>query len=97
MIPDYDKTLANVCTELAKRWIQWDTNTAMPFAMIDIENFSPGQKVAFLTDLHKSSVIVPVNKIELMTDIYQLDLVKNCEIRYKNMRIFIYKFCLTIA
>lgn len=82
VIPDYDKTLTNACTELAKRWIQWDESTASPFIKSDIESLSPGQKVTFLTNLHKSSTILSLDKLRLMTDTYQLDLVKNSEIRY---------------
>lgn len=89
VIPDYDKTLVNVCTELAKRWVEWNENTTMPFAITDIESFFPGQKVAFFTDLHKSSTVLSLNKVQRMADIYKLDSVKNCEIRYKNMHIFI--------
>ncbi|EFN80896.1 Leukotriene A-4 hydrolase [Harpegnathos saltator] len=89
IIPDYDKTLAIVCTELAERWIQSDENTAMTFAMKDIKDFSPGQKVAFLTDLHKSSIVLSVNKIQQMANIYQLDSVKNCEIRFIWLRLCI--------
>ncbi|XP_032674153.1 leukotriene A-4 hydrolase [Odontomachus brunneus] len=89
VIPDYDKTLVNVCTKLAKQWIEWNEDTVMPFAIMDIENFSPGQKVAFLTDLHKSSTVLPLNKIQRMADIYKLDSVKNCEIRFIWLRLCI--------
>ncbi|XP_014474504.1 PREDICTED: leukotriene A-4 hydrolase [Dinoponera quadriceps] len=89
VIPDYDKTLANVSIELAKRWIEWDENTAMTFAVTDIESFFPGQKVAFLTNLHKSSTVLSLNKIQRMADIYQLDSVKNCEIRFIWLRLCI--------
>lgn len=89
VIPNYDKTLINVCIELTKRWIEWKENTAIPFTNADIENFYPGQKVAFLTDLHKSSTVLSLNKMQQMADIYKLDSMKNCEIRYKNMYIFI--------
>lgn len=82
VIPDYDKTLTTACTELAKRWIQWDDSTASPFVKSDIENLSPGQKVTFLTNLYKSSTVLSLDKIQLMTSTYQLDLVKNSEIRY---------------
>lgn len=82
VIPNYDKTLTNTCTELANRWIQWDESTASPFIKSNIDKLSPGQKVTFLTSLHKSSTILSLDKIQLMADTYQLDLVKNSEIRY---------------
>ncbi|KMQ94850.1 leukotriene a-4 hydrolase [Lasius niger] len=89
VIPDYDKTLTNACTELAKRWIQWDESTASPFIKSDIESLSPGQKVTFLTNLHKSPTILSLDKLRLMTDTYQLDLVKNSEIRFIWLRLCI--------
>lgn len=81
VIPDYDKTLINVCIELAERWIQWEESTVPTFAKSDIESFFPGQKVAFLTELHKSSAVLSLDKIQLMADTYQLDSVRNSEIR----------------
>lgn len=89
VIPDYDKTLTNACTELANRWIQWDENTALPFVKSDIESLSPGQKVMFLTNLHKSSTVLSLDKIQLMTATYQLDLMKNSEIRFVWLRLCI--------
>ncbi|XP_070157970.1 leukotriene A-4 hydrolase-like [Polyergus mexicanus] len=47
VIPDYDKTLATACTELAKLWIQWDDSTASPFVKSDIENLSLLEKKLF--------------------------------------------------
>lgn len=81
VIPDYDKTLTNACTKLATRWLQWNENTVPPFIKSDIESFSPGQKVAFLTNLQKSTTVLSLDKIQLMAAIYELDLVKNAEIR----------------
>ncbi|EFN66270.1 Leukotriene A-4 hydrolase [Camponotus floridanus] len=89
VIPDYDKTLTNACTELAKRWIQWDESTVSPFTKLDIESFSPGQKVTFLTNLHKSPDVLSLDKIQLITATYQLDLVKNSEIRFVWLRLCI--------
>jgi len=91
VIPDYDKTLTNACTELAKRWIQWDESTVSPFIKSDIESFSPGQKVTFLTNLHKSPDVLSLDKIQLITATYQLDLVKNSEIRY-HINVSIYDY-----
>lgn len=81
VIPDYDKSLTNACTELARRWIEWDESTVSPFIISDIENLFPGQKVAFLTELHKSSTILSLNKIQQMANTYQFDRVRNSEIR----------------
>lgn len=89
VIPDYDRTLINVSIDLAKRWIQWDESTVSPFVKIDIESLSPGQKVAFLTELHKSSAVLSLEKIQVMADTYQLDSVKNSEIRFVWLRLCI--------
>jgi len=81
VIPDYDKSLTNVCAELAERWFEWNQTSASTFVKSDIDNLSPAQKVAFLTELHKSSVNLSLDKMQLMADIYQLDSIKNSEIR----------------
>lgn len=81
VIPDYDKSLTNVCTELAKRWIEWNETGTSTFSKPDIDGLSPAQKVTFLTELHKSSAKLSINKVQLIREIYQLDSIKNSEIR----------------
>lgn len=89
IIPNYDESLTNACTELARRWIEWDDSTVSPFVMSDIKNLLPGQRVAFLTELHKSSAILSLDKIQQMTNIYQFDRVRNSEIRFIWLRLCI--------
>lgn len=80
IIPNYDKSLAIMCVELAARWIRWDETTTHTFNKSDLDDMFTTQKVGFLTKLHKSSVL-PLTKIQLMADIYELDKIKNSEIR----------------
>ncbi|RLU18861.1 hypothetical protein DMN91_009219 [Ooceraea biroi] len=89
VIPNYDKSLTNVCTELAKRWIEWKEISTSTFMKSDIDSLSPAQKVAFLTELHKSSVNLSLDKMQVMADTYQLDSIKNSEIRFIWLRLCI--------
>ena len=47
--PNYDESLAKVCQELSKKWIEWDAATPSPFKPEDIGSFSSGQKIEFLS------------------------------------------------
>ncbi|XP_014610852.1 PREDICTED: leukotriene A-4 hydrolase [Polistes canadensis] len=89
IIPNYDKSLAAACTELAQKWITWDENSTTPFNIKDLQDFTPMQKKTFIADLHASSTVLSVKKLEAMQSVYDLDSIKNSEIRVFWLRLCI--------
>ncbi|KAK2577166.1 hypothetical protein KPH14_003323 [Odynerus spinipes] len=89
IIPNYDKSLAIVCTELAQKWISWDENTTSPFNKTDLQNLTTLQKITFLAELRASSTTLSLKKLKTMQDIYDLDSIKNSEIRFLWLRLCI--------
>ncbi|XP_046747332.1 leukotriene A-4 hydrolase [Diprion similis] len=87
VIPAYDTTLAQVCKELADRWLQWDENTTSPFDASDITQLSSNQKIEFLAELLLANETLSQKKLEVMNQVYKLDLVKNAEIRFRWIRL----------
>lgn len=81
VIPNYDKSLAIACTELAQKWISWEETTTSPFDKNDIQNLTAIQKITFLAELRASSTILSLKKLETMQDTYDFNSIKNAEIR----------------
>ncbi|XP_035735268.1 leukotriene A-4 hydrolase-like [Vespa mandarinia] len=89
VIPNYDKSLAIACTELAQKWISWDETTTSPFDKNDIQNLTAIQKITFLAELRASSTILSLQKLETMQDTYDFNSIKNAEIRFLWLRLCI--------
>ena len=47
--PKFDDSLAKVCNALEHRWTNWDDSGASTFSKSDMEKFSTGQKIEFLS------------------------------------------------
>ena len=56
-MPEYDDSLAKACSDLRKRWIDWDEATACPFQKSDLDPFSAGQVIEFLAQLLEADPI----------------------------------------
>ncbi|XP_015177544.1 PREDICTED: leukotriene A-4 hydrolase [Polistes dominula] len=89
VIPNYDKSLAVACTELAQKWITWDENSSVPFDIKDLQDFTPIQKKTFIADLYASSTVLSEKKLKTMQSVYNIDSVKNSEIRFLWLRLCI--------
>lgn len=89
VIPNYDKSLAMPCIELAEKWFSWDETTVSPFNKKDIEILNPLQKISFFAQLRSSSTNLSLKKLEIMQDIYDVDSIKNAEIRFLWLRLCI--------
>jgi len=80
--PKFDRTLLNMCDDLAKRWIEKKESTDFnEFSLKDIENFDAMQLKVFLANLNESG---PFSKIfiEAMDKAYNFTKVKNSEVRF---------------
>ncbi len=48
--PNYDQSLAKVCQELKDKWVKWkEAEEQSPFSKNDLDGFSSGQKIEFLS------------------------------------------------
>lgn len=88
VIPDYDKTLVDICQKLKDKWISWDEKTEGTFSSKDINEMNSNQLDYFLQLLLECDPI-PVSKLKVMDSIYKLSDLKNCEIRFRWIRIAI--------
>lgn len=84
VIPEYDQTMNQVCTQLADRWAT--AKDATEFSSDDIAHMSSGQKIEFLGQLLLKDPICPSNYDQL-TSIYQLDKSGNAEIKFNWLRL----------
>jgi len=89
----YDTTLADACTELANRWILWDSNLTpnSPFSKEDLNSFSilSNQLELFLDELLDScrTEPFPLYKAQAMEAAYGFNSMRNCEIRLRWIRL----------
>ena len=81
VIPNYNTDLLNACTELAKRWISCDENTASTFEKSDITNLTANQRIQFLTVLFEDKAALSIKKLQKMQEVYDFDSVQNAEIK----------------
>lgn len=87
VIPDYDRSLEEVCTDLSKKWISWDTTTS-PFKLEDIKDMSSAQVREFIALLLEEDPLSVV-KLQAMENAYKFNSVANSEIRFRWLRLCI--------
>ncbi|KAI4481932.1 hypothetical protein M0802_012973 [Mischocyttarus mexicanus] len=87
--PKYAQNLATVCTNLAEKWIYWDETDSTIFKKKVFEDLMPLQKKTVIFEILTSPRILSVNKLEVMQSIYDMDSIKNCEIRCVWLRLCI--------
>ncbi|ESO84303.1 hypothetical protein LOTGIDRAFT_222151 [Lottia gigantea] len=78
--PRFDESLKNVCTTLCDRW-----NSATEystFSPTDLNDMLPAQKKEFLAELLEKDP-QPIERLEAMNRVYDLNSVINSEIRFK--------------
>lgn len=81
VIPAYDTSLAQACIQLSNRWLEWDETTPSPFNKSDIADLSSNQKIEFLAELLAAKEPLSQKKLEALNTAYDIDVVKNAEIR----------------
>lgn len=87
VIPDYNKTLVNVCVALKDKWLSWknsvDPNT---FSAKDLEAMNSNQ-IDYFLQLILESDPVSVEKLKIMEKLYKFNETSNAEIRFRWIRI----------
>lgn len=86
VIPDYDKSLVNICQDLKEKWQIWDEKQDGTFTNKDISSMNSNQLDYFLQLLLESDAM-PISKLKIMDKIYKLSEIKNAEIRFRWIRI----------
>ena len=84
--PKFDSQLADVCSALTKRWLDWDCSNPCPFTSEDLTALTSGQVVELLAQLLEAPPL-PVTKLEKMQELYDLDSRANSEIRFRWLRV----------
>eukprot|EP00088_Acartia_fossae_P057827 TRINITY_DN674_c0_g1_i2.p1 TRINITY_DN674_c0_g1~~TRINITY_DN674_c0_g1_i2.p1 ORF type:complete len:613 (+),score=141.73 TRINITY_DN674_c0_g1_i2:42-1880(+) len=86
--PDFDKSLAVACHDLAARWQAWDpvAVTECPFTGDEIKEFLPGQTQEFLNTLLSGTPLSLV-AVEKMEELYKFAASSNKEIVFRWIRI----------
>lgn len=78
----YDTSLQEPCKLLANRWIDWKESETHTFGSEDLKSFMPEQVEEFVALLLQKTPI-PVSKLLLMENLYQMNSYKNNEIRFR--------------
>lgn len=89
VIPKYDRSAVDACTNLANRWIEWNETEASPFNASDLDNLTSSQRLEVLSILLASKATLSTKKLQALQDTYALDSVKNSEIRCTWLRLCI--------
>ena len=84
--PNFDQSLAEVCSTLRQKWLDWDMESPCPFASSDFESFLTVQKIEFLGQMIEEEPL-PIEKLEKMQEVYKLDSYENCEIKFNWIRL----------
>ncbi|PSN34098.1 Leukotriene A-4 hydrolase [Blattella germanica] len=88
VIPNYDRSLEEVCTGLREKWIKWNSlkEEECPFRLDDIKNMNSGQIKEFLAQLLEEEPL-PISKLQAMEEAYK-DLYAWEEVRNKAIAAF---------
>ncbi|MGH0121603.1 UNVERIFIED_CONTAM: hypothetical protein FKN15_006580 [Acipenser sinensis] len=82
----YDTTLADACIALCKRWIKASEADLSSFSAADLQKLSSHQVIEFLALLLHEDPI-PLSHVKRMQEVYNLNAVKNSEIRFRWLRV----------
>lgn len=88
IIPNYQTTLDEACTELCNRWVEWPEGSECPFTKDDITKLNPLQVREFLAQLLEEKPF-SVEKLKQMESVYGFNSVKNSEIQFRWLRLCI--------
>ncbi|XP_060532916.1 leukotriene A-4 hydrolase [Cylas formicarius] len=88
VIPDYDKSLATACDEVAEKFLNWNGEESIPITSKDKENFRTAQLI-YLLQVILQAPAQPIVKLQALNDVFSFDGVKNSEIKFRWLRICI--------
>ena len=81
IIPDYDNSLSQVCTSLAKRWVTAKDSDLIEFTVRDVSSMDSWQMIDFLSQLLETEPPISHSKVESLTQTYGLKSNNNSEIK----------------
>ncbi|KAG8256229.1 Leukotriene A-4 hydrolase [Homalodisca vitripennis] len=84
----YNTSLADACTALTNRWVQWDMTEPNPFTPTDLTNFHPLQVQEFLAQLLELESF-PLDKVQALQSVYSFSASNNSEIKFRWLRLCI--------
>ncbi|KAL0962731.1 hypothetical protein UPYG_G00344570 [Umbra pygmaea] len=84
--PQYDTTMADACISLCKRWTKATEVDLGHFSEADVKAFSTHQLIEFLSLLLQEKPL-PLSHVKRMQDVYNLNNLKNSEIRFRWLRL----------
>lgn len=86
VIPDYDKTLAIAADDIVDKFINWKDESPIPISEEVKSKLTTGQLIYILGKLSAFEA-QPINKLEAFNKLFNLDKVKNSEIKFRWLRI----------
>lgn len=84
--PTFDKSLTDACSQLRRRWVDWDDSQEAPFSAADLDTLSSNQIVGFLAELLEEKPL-SLTKLKKMEDVYEMNARGNAEIRFRWLRL----------
>ncbi|KAH1014580.1 hypothetical protein HUJ05_012433 [Dendroctonus ponderosae] len=86
VIPDYDKSLAVICNELADKFTSWDGEGPLPITPEDKNKLSTFQVIYLIQSIFEKPA-EPIGKLQALNNVFDFDNVKNAEIKFIWLRI----------
>ncbi|CAH1169848.1 unnamed protein product [Phaedon cochleariae] len=86
VIPQYDTSLAVICDTLLDKFYQWDGEGSLPISEEDGGSLSTNQKIYFFQKISDQEA-QPIQKLILLEKLFNLDKMKNAEIKFRWLRI----------
>uniref|UniRef100_A0A8C2DAK9 Leukotriene A4 hydrolase n=1 Tax=Cyprinus carpio TaxID=7962 RepID=A0A8C2DAK9_CYPCA len=84
--PKYDTTMADACTALCQRWVKAKEEDLASFTEEDVKKLNSPQLIEFMALLLQEEPL-PLSHVKKMQEVYQLNSVKNAEVRFRWLRI----------
>uniref|UniRef100_A0A672S4L6 Peptidase M1 leukotriene A4 hydrolase/aminopeptidase C-terminal domain-containing protein n=1 Tax=Sinocyclocheilus grahami TaxID=75366 RepID=A0A672S4L6_SINGR len=84
--PQYDTTMADACTALCQRWVKAKEEDLASFTEADVKKLNSPQLIEFMALLLQEEPFL-LSHVKKMQEVYQLNSVKNAEVRFRWLRI----------
>ncbi|XP_077091079.1 leukotriene A-4 hydrolase [Siphateles boraxobius] len=84
--PQYDTTMADACTALCQRWVKAKEGDLTSFTEADLKQLNSHQLIEFVALLLQEEPL-PLSHVKKMQEVYQLNSVKNSEVRFRWLRV----------
>jgi hypothetical protein len=79
----YDTSLADSCTKMKDRFVQWKVKDPFPFTAADLDELIPPQLEEFMNLLLTEKPAIEIEKLKALQNLYDFNAKKNSEIRFR--------------